>query len=538
MRHAAAADNAARELLPESTFMKRLAFLALLLGFATAQADTFYVPNTGENTISQYDIYGNATPFTNTVLPGPLGVALDSIGNVFVGTNANTIEKFSPAGVDLGTFASTGVNFPMALAFDREGNLYAANFSGSTVEKFTPAGIGRVFVTLARPTGLAFDANGDLYVSSLANTVQRYNAAGTFLGIFASDGLNNPEGLAFDSLGYLYVANSGTDSVEKYSSGGAHLGAVAQNIGGPLGLAFDSSQNLYVVAARDSTIVKVTPTGSSVFANTGFTPGFIAVQTPPTLVNLSTRLNVGTGENVLDSGFIVRGPGTKTILIRGLGPSLGGAGVADALADPVLDLHDRTGAIIKSNDNWKATQEAAIAATGIPPTNDAEAALIVTLNAGSYTVIESGKNNTTGVGLMEIYDLTSGFGSDLANLSTRGFVGTGSNVMIAGLILGATTGGESSVIVRALGPSLGAEGVSDPLSDPVLTLHDGNGTVIATNDNWQSTQAAAIQATGVAPTDPAEAAIVATLAPGNYTAVESGKGGGTGVGLLEVYSLN
>lgn len=206
--------------------------------------------------------------------------------------------------------------------------------------------------------------------------------------------------------------------------------------------------------------------------------------------------------------------------------------MANLLADPVLELHGPDGAVLLTNDNWKTTQETAIAATGIPPTNDLEAALIVTLNAGSYTVIESGKDNTIGVGLMEIYDLTSGVGSDLANLSTRGFVGTASDVLIAGFILGATTGGESSALMRALGPSLGEAGLSGPLADPILVLHDGNGTVVASNDNWQTTQAAAIP-----PTNPLEAGIVATLAPGNYTAVESGKDGGTGVGLIEVYNL-
>jgi sugar lactone lactonase YvrE len=518
--------------------MKLLASLALLLGLATAQADTFYVPNTGENSVSRYDANGNATNLTSENLPAPLGIALDRAGNVYIGTSANRIEKFSSAGDDLGTFASIGLNFPMALAFDSAGNLYAANFGGSTVVMFTPDGVGRVFANITRPTGLAFDAEGNLYVSSLSNTIMRYDPDGTFLGIFAFAGLNNPEGLVFDSLGNLYVANSGTDSVEKYSAEGAHLGAVAQNIGSPLGLALDSSGNLYVVASRDGTIVKITETGSSVFAQTGFMPGFIAVQTPPTLLNISTRLNVGTGENVLDSGFIIRGEGTKTILIRGLGPSLGQAGVANPLADPMLELHDQTGAILATNDNWKATQEAAIEATGIPPSNDAEAALIVTVNAGTYTVIESGTKNSTGVGLMEIYDLTTTLGVDLANLSTRGFVGTEGDVMIAGLIIGSTTGGESDLIVRALGPSLGAAGVSNPLADPILTLYDSNGMIIATNDDWQTTQAAAIQATGVPPTDPVEAAIVATLAPGLYSAIESGKNGGTGLGLIEIYNLN
>ncbi|MGI8432182.1 MAG: NHL repeat-containing protein [Chthoniobacterales bacterium] len=518
--------------------MRRLAFLLLLLALTGARAETFYVPNTGENTISQYDDNGNATSFTSAFVSGPIGVALDRQGNLFVSTNGNTIEKFSPSGADLGTFASVGVNFPMGLAFDRAGNLYVANFSGNTVQQFTPAGVGSVFASIIHPTGLAFDAAGNLYVADFANTIEQFSPAGVYLGTFATGRLNNPEGLAFDSFGNLYAANNGSDTVEVFSPRGDDLGFAALNVGGPVGLAFDRAQSLYVVAARESAIVKITTAKSSLFAPTGFAPGFIAVQKPPILVNISTRLNVGIGENVLDSGFIVRGTGTKTLLIRGLGPSLGNAGLANPLADPVLELHDRTGAILQTNDSWKATQESAIAATGIPPANDAEAAMIVTLNAGSYTVVESGKNSTTGAGLMEIYDLTNGFGPDLANLSTRGFVGTAGNVMIAGFILGAPTGGNGSVLVRALGPSLGALGVAGPLADPVLELYNADGTLIAANDNWQSTQQAAIEATGAPPSNTAEAAIVATLAPGNYTAVESGKNGGTGVGLIEVYNLN
>lgn len=518
--------------------MKQLSLLAALLGLASAQADTFFVPNTGLNTISQYGDAGNASPFTSAFVNGPLGVALDSAGNLFVSTNDNKIEKFSPAGVDLGTFASTGLNFPMALAFDRAGNLYAANFAGSTVEKFTPAGVGTVFANVTRPTGLAFDANGNLYVSNFGNTIARFSASGAPLGAFASSGLNNPEGLAFDSLGNLYAANNGSDTIEKFSSTGADLGIFAQNLEGPIGIAFDSGGNLTVVNSRNATIQKIMEDGSvTFFANTGFTPGFIAVQTPAKLVNISTRLNVLTGENVLDSGFILRGPGTKSILIRGLGPSLGGAGVSNPLADPILELHDSTGAVLVINDNWRQSQEAEVEATGIPPTADAEAAILVSLNDGSYTVVERGKDDSRGLGLMEIYDLTDNLGPELANISSRGFVDTGSSVMIAGFIVATRSGGNSSVLVRALGPSLGNGGVTAPLADPVLELHNSDGTVVATNNDWRETQEAAIQATGIPPPDDAEAAIVATLAPGAYTAIESGKDEGKGVGLLEVFNL-
>jgi DNA-binding beta-propeller fold protein YncE len=526
--------------------MKSKLFLKIAAGlfaFASlASADTFFVANFGVNTITKYDADGIGSPFTSAFVNGPYGVALDSSGNLYVSTNNNTIEKFAPDGTDLGVFASTGLNNAMGLAFDRSGNLYAANFAGNTVEQFAPDGTDLgVFGLVIRPTGLAFDSLGNLHVANFGNTIARFAPDGTPLSSFASLNLNNPEGLAFDSLGNLYVANSGSDTISVFSPAGADLGPiVSPNLSGPIGLVFDSADSLYVVNSLSATIEKLTRDGSdSIFALTGFSPAFIAVQRTPTLVNISTRLNVLTGENVLDGGFIVLGSGTKTVLIRGLGPSLAGAGVAGALADPILELHNTdTNAIIAANDNWKNNQQAEIQATGIPPTKDAEAAILATLSAGAYTVIERGKLDTTGVGLVEIYDLSPGFGPELANISTRGFVDSGDNVMIAGFIVASSSAGSGGVIVRAIGPSLGNAGVADPLVDPTLELHDSNGSLIAANDNWKSDQQNEITATGIPPTNDAEAAIVATLAPGLYTAIESGVGNTTGVGLVEVYNLH
>jgi hypothetical protein len=274
-------------------------------------------------------------------------------------------------------------------------------------------------------------------------------------------------------------------------------------------------------------------------ATAGSGAAFITAQRAPGLVNLSTRLNVLTGEEILAGGFIIAGTGTKKVLIRGLGPSLAAAGVKGVLADPEVELHDgATNSIVVSNDNWKDNQQADIQATGLAPTDEAEAAVIVDLAAGAYTVIERGLGNATGVGLLEIYDLSGGIGPELANISTRGFVGTGSNVMIAGFIGSSSTGGSGQVIVRALGPSLGAAGVANPLTDPVVELHDSNGILIAQNDNWKIDQQAELEATGLQPSNDGEAAIISTLGPGVYTAVVSGHDGGTGVGLVEVYNLH
>ncbi|MGH7937085.1 MAG: NHL repeat-containing protein, partial [Bryobacteraceae bacterium] len=370
----------------------------LLLGFLPGVgADTFVLANFGTNTITEYADDGSASAFTNAYVNGPNGVALDRNGNLFVSTNSNTIEEFSPAGADLGIFASVGVNNGMGLAFDRAGNLYVANFAGSTVQKFTPAGVGTVFAYITRPTGLAFDATGNLYVSSFSNTIARFAPNGASLGFFAQSGLNNPEGLAFDSLGNLYAANNGSGTVEKFSPAGADLGAAVVGLNGPIGLAFDSKGNLYVVNSHSATIIKIDPARNvSTFANTGFSPAFLTVQAPPQLVNISTRARVLTGDNVLDAGFILTGPGSKQVLIRGLGPSLADAGVREVLADPTLELHDSNGAVIGANDNWKQSQQSAIEATGIPPTADAEAALLATLTAGSFTAIERGKGGSVG----------------------------------------------------------------------------------------------------------------------------------------------
>lgn len=258
---------------------------------------------------------------------------------------------------------------------------------------------------------------------------------------------------------------------------------------------------------------------------------------PSGTVNLSTRMFVGTGAEVLIGGFIITGTGSESILLRGIGPSLP---VGNALQDPVLELHDKTGAIVTTNDNWKDTQQSDIQATGIPPTDDRESAVVATFQPSSYTAIISGKNTTTGVGLVELYDLGSQSQDTahgkLAQISTRGTVHTGDDVMIGGFIIQTLA---TKALLRGIGPELSAQGVTGALQDPMLELHDGTGTLIASNDNWQddATQAQQIQATGVAPTDPRESALIATLNPGNYTAVLRGKNDTTGVALVEVYNL-
>jgi hypothetical protein len=268
------------------------------------------------------------------------------------------------------------------------------------------------------------------------------------------------------------------------------------------------------------------------------------------LQNISTRAQVLTGDNVLIGGFIVTGTQPKKIIVRAIGPSLksNGQPIPGAMQDPTLELHDANGGVT-TNDNWKIndqnqqSQQAEIEATGIPPTDDRESALVRTLNPGNYTVVLRGVNNTTGIAVVEAYDLDSAATSQLANISSRGLVQTGDNVMIGGFVAGPPKAGNTRVVIRGMGPSLSNSSVPNPLQDPTLELHNGNGDKIATNDNWkiddktQQSQQSAIQATGLAPNDDRESAILIELAPGNYTAILAGKGGTSGIGLVEIYNV-
>jgi hypothetical protein len=253
---------------------------------------------------------------------------------------------------------------------------------------------------------------------------------------------------------------------------------------------------------------------------------------------------------VLFAGFIIQGNASKTVLIRSTGPSLTAFGVPGALANPQLELHDAN-STIGTNDNWQTTQIGgvitsdqadAIQNSGATPGDPAEPAIIATLPAGSYTAIVQGVGDTQGVATVEVYDLSPNNGATLVNISTRGFIQTGDNVMIGGFII---VGQSSNVLVLAIGPSLIPFGISNALGNPRLELHDGNGT-LAGNDDWQTTQiggviatdqSAAIQDSGLAPGNSAESAIMATLAPGNYTAIAQGVNGETGVGIIEVFAL-
>ena len=268
------------------------------------------------------------------------------------------------------------------------------------------------------------------------------------------------------------------------------------------------------------------------------TPG--PTTTPSTLANISTRLRVLSGDNALIGGFIATGTADKRVIIRAIGPSLIPFGVPGALANPTLDLFQGS-TLLMNNDDWQnSAQQAEIAATGLAPSNPAESAIIWTLTPGqTYPAVVRGSNNTTGIGVVEAFDLNQGAGSKLGNISTRGFVDVDDNVMIAGLIAAPANGTNLKILVRALGPTLSDFGVAGALANPTLDLVNSNGTVIRSNDNWtdDAQQRALIEAAGLAPNHTEEAALVETVPPGAYTAVVRGINRTTGVGLVEAYNI-
>jgi len=258
----------------------------------------------------------------------------------------------------------------------------------------------------------------------------------------------------------------------------------------------------------------------------------------PQALNLSTRGLVSAGDNVLIGGFIVTGSNPKSVVLRALGPSLSSFGLSDVLTDPVLSVYNSSNTLIATNDNWQSDPNHFILeANGLAPANLLESATVQTLAPGAYTVIVTGKGADSGIGLVELYDLSPLSNSTLTNMSARGSVGTTDDVLISGFIVGDVD--SATVVVRALGPSLTAFGVSGVLSDPTLTIYDSTGSEIATNDNWQdNVNAIDIRKNGLAPPNPSESALVLHLPAGSYTAVVRGANGTTGVALAEVYTLH
>jgi PKD repeat protein len=265
-------------------------------------------------------------------------------------------------------------------------------------------------------------------------------------------------------------------------------------------------------------------------ANVASVPIKVAAQ----LLNLSTRLRVQPGDNALIGGFIIRGTEQKKLVLRGIGPSLNVPGKLD---DPVIQLFNGAGANIGGNDDWKSDQQN-VESTGLAPTDDRESALVVTLDPGAYTVVMRGKNNSSGIGVVEMYDVGLEANARLANVSSRGFIATGDNILIGGFFAGPQTAAVTGVVFRAIGPSLSAFNVPGPMQDPTIEIHNRDGDLIASNDDWETNQKADIEAVGLAPSDSRESAILLrNFEPGPYTAIVRGKNNSTGVGLVEIYDV-
>ena len=392
----------------------------------------------------------------------------------------------------------------------------------------------------------------DLGGKTLTPGVYRYNTSATSGGQLTFDAQGNSAARFVIQIGTTLITSSsssvvlvnGADARNVYFQVGssATLGSGSSFIGNILAYAAITTVSGTSVTGRLLALTEAVTLDTNRVTYPGLTASPTPTPTPsPTpspaqLENISTRLKVQTGENVSIVGFIVTGNAPKKVIVRGIGPSL--SGVGQVLPDPVLELHAPNGSLITSNDNWKDNQQTEIQNSMVAPTNDLESAIVATLAPGTYSAILSDKNGAAGVGVVEMYDLSLSSDSALVNLSSRGNVQLDGDMMFAGFILGNGAASER-VVVRAIGPSLSGSGIANTLADPTLELHDGNGTLLISDDNWRdnASQASEIAAAGLQPTNDSESAIVMRLPPGRYSAIVAGKNRSSGVGVVEVYHL-
>ena len=417
---------------------------------------------------------------------------------------------------------------------------------------------GTYFVNITGPNTISY--SGSLYLLNVSGTCTYSRTTGT-ISFALNETLPNGGNQTLSGLTTFEVVDANRITLRQFNlnaSGGGTYSVLATTLTrsgnkyrGNLQLADGNPQTYW--PDYTSWVVEILDQNDSNHDGIPNLSDPTATPTPTptaTLQNISTRSFVQTSGNVMIGGFIVQGTGPKRVIIRAIGPELTQYGVPNAMANPTLELHDGTGALIGSNDNWQTPiiggiitgdQVADIQNSGHAPGDARESAIIADLPAGNYTAIVRGGNNTTGVALVEVYDLNRNANSILGNISTRSFVQTGDNVMIGGFIVQGT--GPKRVIIRAIGPELTQYGVPNAMANPTLELHDGTGALIGSNDNWQTPiiggiitgdQVADIQNSGHAPGDARESAIIANLPPGNYTAIVRG----WGVALVEVYDLH
>ncbi|HVF70100.1 MAG TPA: hypothetical protein VM940_00645 [Chthoniobacterales bacterium] len=519
---------------------KLICALALAsFSFATslfAAAGDLYVTSIDETTPANGEIIRISRDGTKTFFAGPVadpyGIVFDQTHQILVASDpASTIYRYAPNGTR--TVFATQLSGPIGMTYDAAGNLLVASIRANSIFKFAPNGTRTTLATgITSPIGIGVDGAGNVFTGGLnTGIITRIAPDGTKTA-FAT-GLARPYGIVFDPQGNMLVAERDGGRVSKFTPNGTKS-TFLDRLTSPFGLLFDRDGNLFISEHDGAQITKVTPEGvRSVFASGLRSPAFMAIEPAEgSPVNISSRLRVGTGENVLIAGFILTGNQPKRVILRAIGPSLA---VDGPLPNPYLELRGPSG-LIAANDNWKTDQEAEITATTIPPSNDLESAIVATLpaNGTGYTAVVRGANDETGIGVVEAYDLDTAADSRLANISTRGLVESGDNVLIGGFIV---NGNGARVVARAIGPSLQQSGITNALPDPALTLFNSNGAAVASCNNWKDTQETAVTQSGLAPQHNLEAAIVATLPNGPYTAVVNAQNGQPGVGLVEIYSV-
>ena len=456
----------------------------------------------------------NVTGTTNfTFAPAGETVRMTPAINAWTGATINPIEP--EPGVDGRGFIAYKVTNPSSGVWHYEYALYNMNLDRAIQSFSVPLGCGVMVSNLgfhAPPNHPGFPNDGTLGGAGFSNA--------------AWSSTQTADALSWDSQTFAQNQNANAIRWGTLYSFRFDSNQPPQATNATIGFFKTGSPVLVGIQGPTPCVASPTPTP------TPFPPGTAQA------INLSTRMRAQTGDNVAIGGFIITGTVPKHVLLRAIGPTLVQSGITDALPDPVMELHGPGTFATITNDNWRddPVQEAAILATGIPPANNLEAAIDALLNPGAYTAIVKSTNNNTGVGLVEVYDLNQGVAAKLGNISTRASVSTGNNIVIAGFILGSHRDNDR-LVLRGIGPSLTAAGVPNALADPTLELRDGNGALLASNNDWQdnSAQAAELTAAGLAPTNQLESAIAATLPAGHYTALLSGLNNGVGVGLVEVY---
>jgi len=475
----------------------------------------------------QYSVAGT-TSFTFSPVGPPM--RMTPAVNAWTGATINPIEP--EPGIDGRAFIAWKVTGPVAGVWHYEYALYNMNLDRAIQSFSVPLG-GLITVSnlgfhapLNHP---GFPNDGTQGDAGFSNAVWSSSQTASALSWSAETFTQNQNANAI-RWGTLY--NFRFDSNRPPAAANATIGFF--KTGAPVVVAIQGPDATNATPTPVPTPTPATPTPTpSPTATPSPTPTPISAQT----INLSTRMRVQTGDNVGIGGFIIAGTQPKTVLIRGLGPSLPLPG---ALADPVIEVHASAGELVATNDNWNdALTRQQIIDSGLAPANDLESALWGIISPGTYTVVVRGNDDATGIGLFEVYDLSQTVPTKLANISTRAFVNTGDGIVIAGFILG-NHNGNDKIMVRGIGPSLTAFGISNALADPSLELRDNNGALLVANNNWQDdpAQAAQLTAAGLAPTNPLESAMSVTLPPGAYTALLAGLNNRTGVGVVEIYDLS